>query len=117
MSSLIVVSNRLPLNAEEHHGKITLLPSGGGLVTALVPVLRENGGHWIGWSGWKSDVDFTQALQQSAGPNYSFEPVSLSEADKVCYYQGCCNQIIWPLFHGLPSRCDFDSAYGRHIAG
>ena len=111
MSGLIVVSNRLPLNAEEHNGEVTLRPSGGGLVTALVPGLRGNGGDWVGWSGWDSDVDFTEALQQCAEANYSFEPVSLSKADKVAYYQGCCNQIIWPLFHGLPSRCDFAPAY------
>src|SRR3989304_4813084 len=45
--------------------------------------------------------------------NYSFAPVFLSSAEKQCFYQGCSNEIIWPLFHGLPSRCTFDSAYWR----
>jgi trehalose 6-phosphate synthase/phosphatase len=110
-SRLIVVSNRLPFSVEEQNGNIALRPSGGGLVTALLPVLRESGGCWIGWTGSDSDVHIPQALNQCAGPNYSFEPLSLSTAEKTCFYQGCCNQIIWPLFHGMPSRCDFDPAY------
>lgn len=110
-SRLIVVSNRLPFSVEEQNGNVALRPSGGGLVTALLPVLRESGGCWIGWIGSDSDVHIPEALKQCAGPNYSFEPLSLSTAEKTCFYQGCCNQIIWPLFHGLTSRCDFDPAY------
>ncbi len=108
---LVVVSNRLPLRAEQHHGVVTLCPSDGGLVTALLPVLRANGGCWIGWTGSDSDEDLAEALRQCAEPNYSFEAVSLSRAEKSCHYLGCCNQIIWPLFHGLPSRCEFDPAF------
>ncbi|MBZ5568478.1 MAG: trehalose-6-phosphate synthase [Acidobacteriia bacterium] len=108
---MIVVSNRLPFSVEEENGGIALRASGGGLVTALLPVLRESGGCWIGWTGSASDESIAGAFKQCAGPNYSFEPLSLSAAEKTCFYQGCCNQIIWPLFHGLPSRCDFDPAY------
>lgn len=110
-SRLIVVSNRLPFSAEKQNGNVALRPSDGGLVTALIPVLRECGGCWIGWTGSDSDVHIGEALKQCAGPNYSFETVSLSAAEKTCFYQGCCNQIIWPLFHGWPSGCDFDPAY------
>ena len=108
---LVVVSNRLPLTAKRQNGVVTLLPSSGGLVTALLPVLRASGGCWIGWTGCDADADLAEALKQCAGPNYSFEPVSLSPVENACYYRGCCNQIIWPLFHGLPSRCDFDPAF------
>ena len=108
---LIVVSNRLPFSVEEQNGNVALHPSDGGLVTALLPVLRESGGCWIGWTGSDSDVNIDGALNQCAVPNCSFEPVPLSAAERTCYYLGCCNQIIWPLFHDLPSRCDFDPAY------
>jgi len=110
-SRLIVVSNRLPFSVEQQNGNVALRPSGGGLVTALLPVLRESGGCWIGWTGSDSDVDIVGALNQCTGPNYSFDTVTLSAAEKTCFYQGCCNQIIWPLFHDLPSHCDFDPAY------
>jgi alpha,alpha-trehalose-phosphate synthase [UDP-forming] len=108
---LVVVSNRLPLTAEEQNGVVTFCPSGGGLVTALLPVLRASGGCWIGWTGSDADANLAEAMRRCAGPGYAFEPISLSAAEKACYYQGCCNQIIWPLFHGLPSRCDFDPAF------
>lgn len=110
-SRLLVVSNRLPLNAEEENGVVALVPSSGGLVTALLPVLRANGGCWIGWTGRCSSKPMSEALQRCAAPNYRFEPVSLSEEEKTRYYEGCCNQIIWPLFHGMASRCDFDPAF------
>lgn len=108
---LIVVSNRLPVNAEEQNGALALRPSSGGLVTALLPVLRQGGGCWIGWTGSDADPALAACLRQCAGEKYSFEPVWLSAAEKSCYYQGFCNQIVWPLFHDLPSRCDFDPAY------
>ncbi len=49
---LVVVSNRLPYVLEKQNGeKWTLKPGSGGLVTALLPVLRDRGGVWIGWPG------------------------------------------------------------------
>jgi len=108
---LIVVSNRLPVTVEQQDGQLTLRPSSGGLVTALLPVLREGGGCWIGWTGGDADPELAACLRRCAGPKYCFEPVWLSAAEKSCYYQGFCNQIVWPLFHDLPSRCDFDPAY------
>ncbi|HCU52790.1 MAG TPA: trehalose-6-phosphate synthase, partial [Gammaproteobacteria bacterium] len=49
---LVVVSNRLPVVLEQnaHHGW-RAKPGSGGLVTALLPVLRDRGGMWIGWPG------------------------------------------------------------------
>ena len=38
-------------------------------------------------------------------------PVFLTPAEKACFYHGCSNEIIWPLFHDLQSRCNFDPAY------
>jgi alpha,alpha-trehalose-phosphate synthase [UDP-forming] len=108
---LTVVSNRLPFTLEIENGQTVAHPSGGGLVTALLPVLRESGGCWIGWAGSDPEVDVSDALRRRAGPNYSFRNVRLTADEIICFYQGCCNQMIWPLFHGLPSRCDFDPTF------
>ena len=40
----------------KNDGKWTLKPGSGGLVTALLPVLRDRGGVWIGWPGVTDDV-------------------------------------------------------------
>ena len=54
---LIVVSNRLPYVLENsNRGAWTLKPGSGGLVSALLPVLRDRGGIWIGWSGTSEPV-------------------------------------------------------------
>lgn len=49
---LIVVSNRLPVVIrDDGEGGHHVSPGSGGLITALNPVLAEQGGRWIGWFG------------------------------------------------------------------
>jgi len=48
---LVVVSNRLPITIETANDRHRLRPSGGGLVSALIPILNRNGGCWVGWIG------------------------------------------------------------------
>jgi trehalose 6-phosphate synthase/phosphatase len=40
-------------------------------------------------------------------------PVFLTERERQDFYYGFSNEIIWPLFHDLQSRCNFDPAYWR----
>lgn len=30
------------------------------------------------------------------------------------YYNGCCNATLWPLFHSMPDRAQFDSQHWRN---
>jgi trehalose 6-phosphate synthase len=87
-------------------------PSPGGLVTALAPILGERGGLWIGWPGTLERVDLDELLAvASRDLGYILEPVSLTEEEIRQYYFGFSNEIIWPLFHDLQTRCNFDPAY------
>ena len=111
---LIVVSNRLPYVLEKHsHDQWTLKPGSGGLVTALLPVLRDRGGIWIGWSGATEDVPGAGEIFRNASreAGYLLKPVSLSQEEVDRYYHGYSNESIWPLFHDLQSRCEFDPEY------
>lgn len=108
---LIVVSNRLPVTIERHGGDLQAKPSSGGLVSALLPAFQENGGCWVGWPGTGFDPGIAHVLRTECAPEYSFEPVFLSETETECFYHGCSNEIIWPLFHDLQTRCNFDPAY------
>jgi len=115
---LAVISNRLPIVfKKEKRGKWRIEPGSGGLVTALEPVLRNRDGIWIGWVG-------TNAEETPAGPlladllsrgtretGYSLKPVNLTKEEVNKYYYGFSNEILWPLFHDLFSRCNFDPAY------
>src|SRR5579859_5192998 len=49
---VVVVSNRLPfVFHKDPDGSWRVEPGSGGLVSALLPVLRHRGGTWIGWPG------------------------------------------------------------------
>jgi trehalose 6-phosphate synthase/phosphatase len=114
LQRLVVVSNRLPYVLDKQAGGgWTLKPGSGGLVTALLPVLRDRGGIWIGWPGVTDEVpDIAAVLRQaSRGTGYSFEPVLLSQEEVDKYYHGYSNESIWPLFHDLQSRAHFDPEY------
>lgn len=109
---LILVSNRLPVRMECIDGENRLHQSSGGLVPALVPILRENGGCWVGWTGTDHD-EIVSNLVRSSARDYLLEPVFLTTREEVGYYRGFSNEILWPLFHGVPSRCRFNSAYWK----
>jgi len=113
---LIVVSNRLPYILENQNRQMwSLKPGSGGLVTALLPVLRDRGGIWIGWSGTTEQVPGITEIFHSASreAGYSLEPVHLSKEEMDGYYHGYSNETLWPLFHDLQSECRFDPEYWR----
>ena len=81
--NLIVVSNRLPITVESRNDEFLLNPSGGGLVTALAPILRERGGCWVGSLGAnKNDAVLELARNWSSWQGYSLEPVFLTAAEQ-----------------------------------
>lgn len=113
---LIVVSNRLPFVAErDDHGEWRVKPGSGGLVTALVPVLRDRGGTWIGWPGSTGDDQaIAEALERShEEAGYRLVPVALTSDEVHGFYQGFSNEVLWPLFHDLHTHCNFDPAYWK----
>lgn len=107
---LINVSNRLPVEIKNRSGHPRLSRSSGGLATALDSVWRGQHGVWIGWAGTAADSPTADTLLQKAahGRSYSFKPVTISRDEVSKFYTGFANEIIWPLFHDMPSRCDFD---------
>ncbi|HKI99219.1 MAG TPA: trehalose-6-phosphate synthase [bacterium] len=109
---LIIVSNRLPVSLKKDGGRWQVQPSSGGLVTALGPVLRNRGGLWIGWPGVPHLPDARQVLERATrGIGYTLVPVSLTEEELSLYYYGFSNEVVWPLFHGLQSLCNYDPDY------
>ena len=111
----MVVSNRLPVAVRKGDaGQWRVEPSPGGLVTALAPVLGRRGGLWIGWPGTTQTADLGEALTRaSKGVGYNLEAMSLTAKEFTHFYLGFSNEILWPLFHDLQSRCNFDPAYWR----
>ncbi|MGH9502683.1 MAG: alpha,alpha-trehalose-phosphate synthase (UDP-forming) [Terriglobales bacterium] len=111
--NLILVSNRLPATVEAGPDGPRLKRSSGGLVTALRPVLEAKQGYWIGWPGEYDNVDLGRLLDSQESNACHLIPVSLTPEEIRNFYLGFSNEIIWPLFHDLQSRCNFDPAYWR----
>lgn len=111
---LVVVSNRLPFVFErDADGRWLGKEGAGGLITALLPVLSDRGGVWIGWPGTAdAGADLEQAVSEaSREAGYSLRPVMLEAEEVHNFYQGFSNEVIWPLFHDLQSLCCFDPSY------
>jgi trehalose 6-phosphate synthase len=110
---LVIVSNRLPLVIKKNENGTTRIERGiGGLVTAVGPVLRNKGGLWIGWHGSFDTPNAQQLIDNAAGDTgFDLISVDLSEEQVQKYYYGFSNAVLWPLFHDLIGRCDFDPAF------
>ncbi len=112
---LVAVSNRLPFSLEREEHQWIVHPGSGGLISAMVPVLRNRDGLWIGWSGTSGDYDWDEILKNAkVETGYNLHPVSLTEEEVDKFYNGFSNQVVWPLFHDLQTRCNFDLEFWNY---
>src|SRR3954468_3885082 len=96
---LIVASNRLPATPNGRQREV------GGLVSALLPVLTETDGIWLGWSGAEREPGLrlrTESADAIVRAQFDYPPTWRQR-----FYAGFCNQSLWPLLHGFRSRARF----------
>jgi len=111
---LVAVSNRLPVAIEREGTGWVVRPGARGMVTALLPPLGNRGGVWVGWPGTAEDIDLQGLLDEaSRAAGYRLRQVRLTAEEVRDFYHGFANEIIWPLFHGFESRCNFIPEYWR----
>lgn len=113
---IVIVSNRLPFNIETDDNQPIVRPSSGGLITALAPLLKDKGCLWIGWPGGlgydeATLVKLTHEAEQQTG--LLFKPVFLTKEEIDLFYYGFSNEVIWPLFHDLQTKCCFVPEYWK----
>ncbi len=104
---MIVVSNREPYRVEPAKGRLRLEKTVGGLVSALEPLLRSNGGVWVCW-GRKGQ---SYPLETRVSENFLMKQVPLTSADVSEYYYGYSNETLWPLCHMFLGRTHFVHKY------
>ncbi|XP_054800270.1 alpha,alpha-trehalose-phosphate synthase [UDP-forming] 1-like [Prosopis cineraria] len=98
---LLVVANRLPVSATRRGVDSWQLEiSVGGLVSAILGV-KEFDTTWIGWAGVNVPDEVGQNTLTKALAEKRCIPVFLDEEIVHQYYNGYCNNILWPLFHYL----------------
>lgn len=101
-----MVANRLPVSAvRKGEDSWQLEISAGGLVSALLGV-KDVDAKWIGWAGVNVPDEVGQIALTKALAEKRCIPVFLDEEIVHQYYNGYCNNILWPLFHylGLPQE-------------
>jgi len=101
---LIVVSNRLPVTLNfSDDGTVTYSTSSGGLVSALAGVMKEMPFLWVGWTGaFVSTKESQEEIKSRLSDEFNNVPVFLTESVADLFYNGFCNDILWPLFHYVP---------------
>ncbi len=104
---LTIIANRLPVQRVEHKDGFRWQTSPGGLVSSMIPVLRQ-GGRWIGWGG-----SHTQSLQPFRHEDIDLIPVSLQPEEVEHYYSGFSNRTLWPLFHDALRPPEFHRRWWR----
>jgi len=87
---IVVAANRLPVMRTDEGWA----PSPGGLVRALLPMLRDTGGIWVGWTGNPDDEAEPFVVE-----GVELHPVPISEEEIELYYEGFSNDGLWPLYH------------------
>ena len=92
MSRVVVISNRVMLPKEKKP------EAAGGLAVALFDTLQETNGLWFGWSGAvTTDKIIKPLVKKDKGITYAI--VDLTKKDYENYYNGYCNEVLWPIFH------------------
>ncbi len=103
LAEFVVIANRLPVDRiTGPDGETTWRKSPGGLVTALEPVIRRNGGAWIGWHGAPNEK-----LKPFDHNGMHLVPVPLSDDEVAEYYEGFSNATLWPLYHDVVAPPEF----------
>ncbi|WP_462419061.1 alpha,alpha-trehalose-phosphate synthase (UDP-forming) [Kytococcus sp. Marseille-QA3725] len=93
----VVVANRLPVDrVVDDDGTTQWRTSPGGLVTAMEAVMRVTDGAWVGWAG-----EAGEAPEPFEDNDIHLHPVPLSAAEVRSYYEGFCNETIWPIYHDV----------------
>ncbi len=98
---IVIAANRLPVMRTDDGW----MPSPGGLVRALLPILRDTGGMWVGWTGEPDDAP--EPFQVDGVDLHSIR-ISADEIER--YYEGFSNDAIWPLYHDALRESSYDGS-------
>lgn len=108
MSKTIIVSNRLPLKIAEENNEYILTTTEGGLATGLGSVYRNGNNIWVGWPGTEIQDEGHQKEIENDLADMNLMPVFLTQEEIDLYYQGFCNETLWPIFHYLSPYAHYE---------
>ncbi|MDK2890219.1 MAG: trehalose 6-phosphate synthase/phosphatase [Methanoculleus sp.] len=110
MNRLLIVSNRLPISVSRKNGDLHMQRSVGGLATGVGSFYKSYESLWVGWPGiniQKKQEEEKERIVEVLGKEQC-HPVFLSPYDIKNYYDGFCNNTLWPLLHYFNLSAEYD---------
>lgn len=102
---VVIVANRLPVSLKGRGAALRVIPSIGGLSSALDGVRRTTRGRWFGWHGREAPLKPAERRLLAGNPDWSgLEAMDLSSEDVRRFYFGYSNGVLWPVLHYLVDR-------------
>ncbi|MCF7801332.1 MAG: bifunctional alpha,alpha-trehalose-phosphate synthase (UDP-forming)/trehalose-phosphatase [Candidatus Marinimicrobia bacterium] len=107
---IILVSNRLPVSVVTRGKAVDFTKSAGGLATGLDSIYREQNSIWVGWPGISKEkaARNQQTIREKLAVD-RFHSVFLAQKDLDLFYNGFCNNTLWPLFVYFTQHVKYDS--------
>jgi trehalose 6-phosphate synthase/phosphatase len=118
MGRLFILANRLPVTLRVDGDRASLVPSSGGLATALRTVHERRDTLWIGWPGAAPVSDPVRRAVAARLADMRVVPVHLDPAEVSGYLTGFSNGALWPLLHHFldAARLDDDGLFEAYEA-
>ena len=111
MSKTIIISNRLPVKAIVKNDNYEFTTTEGGLATGLTSIFSDDTSSlWIGWPGLDVPKEKEAAITEELKIRNLF-PVFLSAEEIRLFYEGFSNEILWPVFHYVPTYANYETSY------
>jgi trehalose 6-phosphate synthase/phosphatase len=114
---IIIISNRLPFKIVNIKGEKKLIQNSGGLVSAILSLSEKKNDYINDSSGkiiWIGNSDYTREdFKEVDNQNNDFDiyPVQIDKQVYEKYYEGFCNDTLWPLFHYFTTYAVYDESY------
>jgi trehalose 6-phosphate synthase/phosphatase len=114
---LIIVAYRLPFKIVQEEDQTKLVQNSGGLVSAVLSLVSDqndslfSSAEKIQWIGFSENSREEIEGQSMANESFQAHPVFIPDDVNENYYEGFCNNLVWPLCHYFPSLARFDDAY------
>ena len=112
----LLVANRLPVTVREDRGNVSVVPSAGGLATALRGVHEQSDSLWFGWPGdMQAASKEGRAAVEDELRRLRAVHVPMSPSEVAHYYDGFSNGVLWPLFHYLTDKVRLDAEHDFQV--
>jgi trehalose 6-phosphate synthase/phosphatase len=95
----------------ENNGEYFFIPSEGGLATGLGSIYQQSGNVWVGWPGQEVTDEEERIKITHDLDSKNLKPVFLSQEEINQYYEGFSNEVLWPVFHYMPTYARYQQSY------